>query len=206
MFKNRTDAGQRLAVALADYKNAANTIVAGVPRGGVVPAAIVAHELNLPLDLVMVKKIGHPTNSEYAIGAVSMDDAIVNTEEGVSKAYLQNQIEAIQKKLKERYADFTGNNAPGSFTGKTVIVIDDGIATGFTLMAAIELIKKQGAEKVLVAVPVGPPDSIKTLGSIADEVICLEEHEPFYAIGTFYESFNQVPDDEVKSILNKFHQ
>lgn len=206
MFKNRKEAGERLAIALSDYKDAHDTIVAGVPRGGVVPAAIVAKELNLPIDLVMVKKIGHPTNSEYAIGAASMTEAIVNSEEDISKDYLKKQTEAIQQQLKARYRDFMGNREPHNMAGKTVIVIDDGIATGFTLMAAIQLLNHQGAKKIVIAIPVAPPDSLSMLNSMADEVVCLEQHEPFYAIGAFYESFQHVPDEEVKNILDELHR
>lgn len=203
MFKNRVEAGEQLAGVLALYKNQPDTVVIALPRGGVVPAYVVATALNLPLEVAMVKKLGHPGNREYAIGAVSMNKVLYEGYEGVTNEYIDEQVKKLQAELKERYKLYHGNKPPIQLNGKTVIVIDDGIATGKTLLAAIELMQSEGAKKVVIAVPVAPKRAINYLKGKADEVYCLQIPHVFKAIGLFYHDFSQVTDEEVIELLKK---
>lgn len=203
MFSDRIDAGQRLSTALAKYKNKKDTVVIALPRGGIVPAYIIARELNLPLDVAMVKKIGHPSNPEYAIGAASLSGKIINGHVGVSQEYIDDKVSSIQQLLRKRYKMYHGDNAPIDLHDKIVIVVDDGIATGRTMVAALQLIQKEEPRKIIAAVPVGPTETIDKLENYADKVVCLETYENFYAIGAYYDDFSQVSDEEVKMFLNK---
>ena len=201
MFRDRIEAGQRLADALQEYKGKKKTIVMALPRGGIVPAYIIAKEQKLPLGVIMVKKIGHPFNPEYAIGAVSMTGIVLDEHSGVSEEYIDASTAKLRSLLKERYKMYLGDKPSPNFKGKCVIVVDDGVATGKTLIAALELIKKENPQEIIVAVPVGPNSTIHKLKSHADKVLCLESYDDFYAIGLYYEDFNQVSDEEVKEYL-----
>lgn len=203
MFKDREDAGQKLAVALSKYKGLTDALVMAIPRGGVVPGYIVARELKLPLDVMLVKKLGYPGDPELAIGAVSMDGTVVSTRMGVSSEYIREEATAIQHLLGERYRMYRGEKPAPDPRDKTVILVDDGVATGSTLIAAVKLLRRQQAARVIVAVPVAPDDTLERIRQIADEVICLESHEDFYAIGLYYGEFSQVSDEEVKRLLGK---
>lgn len=200
-FTDRVDAGQRMADALTEYAGKADAVVLALPRGGVVPAAVIARTLNLPLDVVMVKKLGHPTNPEYAIGAVSMKGQVIDSHMSVSRKYIDDETERIRKLLHERYASYAENREPLALAGKTAIVVDDGVATGRTMLAAIELIREEQPKEIVVAVPVGPTRTIRQLGTCADKVICLGIYSDLYAIGVYYDDFSQVSDEEVKKIL-----
>ncbi len=203
MFKNRIDAGNKLAISLEKFKNEKDVIILALPRGGVVLGSIVATKLNLPLDVVMVKKIGHPTNPEYAIGAVSMKGRIIDDEVKVDQSYIDQETKEIRGLLKKRYQLYYDDSQPINLKDKIVIVVDDGIATGKTLIAALELIREEKPKQIIVAVPVGPDDTIKEIENYTDKVICLESHSPFYSIGLYYEDFTQVSDLEVKELLTK---
>lgn len=200
MFKNRENAGKQLAEALTMYKNK-DAVVIALPRGGVVPAYIIAKKLNIPLDVVLVKKLGHPSNSEYAIGAVSINSYMVNEYISVSENYILEQVKKIQHSLQERYQVYYKNKKPIDLTGKTVIIVDDGVATGNTLIASIKLIKLEQPKEIIVAVPVGPSDTIKKITSYVDKIICLETPYPFSAIGRHYQNFTQVSDKKVNQLL-----
>lgn len=201
MFKDRFDAGFQLADRLKAYKEKEDAIVMALPRGGVVTGYVVATALHLPLEVIMVKKIGHPVNEEYAIGAVSMTGRVLGSTYGVDPTYINNKTEELRTMLKERYKRYHGDRKPVSATGKTVIVVDDGVATGKTLMAALGILQAEHPKKIIVAVPVGPVDTIAQLKEYADEVICLEVHREFYAIGNHYKKFEQVTDEEVIKML-----
>lgn len=205
MFQDRKDVGRQLADALIAYKDDKNTVIVALPRGGVVPGAVVANKLNLPMELVMVKKIGHPTNDEFAIGAVSMKSRILDEQQQFDQKYIEYETKKVREMLDKRYRLYYGDKPQPDFKGKKVIIIDDGVATGKTLMASIELIRAEDPEKIIAAIPVGPRDTITKLRNYADEVVCLEVRDDFFAISQFYESFPQVPDEEVKAILrNKY--
>lgn len=201
MFKDRIDVGVRLSAALSEFKGRTDTVVVALPRGGVVPGRIIADTLGLPLEVVMVKKIGHPLNPECAIGAVRMNSQILDSNLNVDTDYVKSEISRLRTLLKERYRRYYGDVSYPDFTEKKVILVDDGIATGSTMFAAIELLKKERVHSIIVAVPVGPNDTVRELAEVVDKVVCLETYSPFYAIGEYYENFDQVSDDEVLELL-----
>lgn len=203
MFNDRVDAGQQLAAALKKYRNQDDAVVVALPRGGVVTAYVIAKELQLPLEVAMVKKLGHPYNPEFAIGAVSMSGRVINGFSGVSHEYIEQSTKNIQELLRKRYVMYHGDKPPVDLENKTVIVVDDGVATGKTLIASLELIGKEKPAKIIVAVPVGPTGTIALLKQYADEVICLEAFQEFYAIGSYYRDFGQVTDEEVVKLMKK---
>jgi predicted phosphoribosyltransferase len=205
MYYDRIDAGLVLAKELMKYKNDPGVVLA-VPRGGVPIAYYVATQLGFPLDLLLTKKIGHPGNSEYAIGAVSLTDRFVVPHEGVSQEYIDRETERIRKKLKEMYVKFMGDKDPEPIKDKTVIVIDDGIATGNTLLSTISMLKKGGPAKIIIAVPVASQNAIKKLSGLVDEIVCPLIPDTFYGVGGFYKNFDQVSDEEVLMYLNKFNE
>ncbi len=200
-FRNRVDAGWQLAGELSEYKGRENVVVLALPRGGVVPGAVIARELNVPLDVIMVKKIGHPGNSEYAIGAVSMKGRVLESDAGVGKDYIEKKTKEIRDLLNVRYRKYFGDKEPVAVKDKTVIVVDDGIATGRTIKAALQLLEDERPDKIIVAVPVGPTRTIRELEPFVDKIICLGIYSDLYAIGVYYDDFSQVSDEEVKDIL-----
>lgn len=203
-FKDRNDAGKQLAKKLKKYKDSKNTIVIALPRGGVVNAYEVAHDLNLNLDIIVSKKISSPYNKEYAIGAINADgDVLLNPLEEVDQTYIETQKKEILNKIKEKEKKLRGNKAPLNLKDKTVILIDDGIATGYTVKAAIKYLKKRNVKKIILAVPVCPKDTVKEFSKLVDEFICLYSPLFFGAIGSFYENFQQVSDEEAKLYLEK---
>ncbi|MBI2147218.1 phosphoribosyltransferase [Candidatus Woesearchaeota archaeon] len=205
MFRNRTHAGQLLAKQLTKYKTKKGVLVLAIPRGGVAVAREIADELHAPLDVVIVRKIGAPGNEELAIGAASHDDVVLNKDVisylGVSPSLLQQKIQEKQKEVKERYHLFRGKKKPYDVKNKIIVLVDDGVATGATISAAIIVLKNQKPKKIVVAIPVAPPDTVQRLQKEADEVICLETPLAFMAIGQFYGDFTQVEDDEVVRLL-----
>ena len=201
MFRNRIDAATQLAAKLIRYKNT-DGIVLAIPRGGVTIGKEIAKELNFPLEIILSKKIGHPRNPEYAIGSVSELGMIVNENiTDVPMDYLEEEAARIQIQLKEKYKLFMGANKPTDLKNKIVILVDDGIATGNTILATISMIKKKFPKKLIVAVPVAPPDTARRVSKEADEFICLLTPPDFYAVGQFYEDFLQVSDEEVINML-----
>ncbi len=204
MFKDRIDAGTQLAEKLLAFKSQ-NVVVLAIPRGGLPLGAIVAKALNAPLDVALTKKIGHPNNKEYAIGAVSLENIILSDAIGVTKGYIEEETTRLRKKLKERHNQYYKNNEPQNIKDKTVIIIDDGIATGNTILVTIELVKMQNPNKIVVAIPVAPPSTFRKLEDApeVDEVICLETPFNFHAVGQFYEEFNQVSDQEAIRLLEE---
>lgn len=206
-FTDRFSAAKELTKKLQKYKGDQNTIILAIPRGGLQTGYILAKELNLPLDIVLTKKIGYPGHREYAIGAVSLksyivDDSMVKTGR-VSQEYIEGEVVVIRKLLEERYRKYRGEKKPCTVRGKTVIITDDGVATGRTILAAIELLRDDEPEKIVVAVPVGPPDTLDHLRMKADEVACVLVPKMFYSIGQFYSDFTQVEDDEAIRMLEE---
>ena len=205
MFQDRIDAGLQLAEKLKKYKNDPGVILA-VPHGGVVVAYAVAKELGLPMDLILVKKLGHPLNKEYAIGAVTLTDEFIIPHPEASQEYVDEEIDRIRTRLKKMYPKFSVNKELQDLKGKTVIVIDDGIATGNTLLITAQMLKKSNPEKIIIAVPVASRDAIEKLNKEVDEVISLLVPDVFYGVGAFYENFEEVTDDEVIYYLERLRK
>lgn len=207
LFRNRIEAGKKLAGALQSYKGAKQTVVLGLPRGGVVTAYEVAKALHLPLDVLVPRKIGAPDNPELAIGAIAGSGTVLDRELierlGVSESYIQAEIEKQKKEAERRISLFRVGKPPQDYRGWTAILIDDGIATGSTMRASIAALKKMHAAKIVVAVPVAPPDTISDLKKEVDAVICLYTPSSFMAVGQFYDEFAQTQDEEVIELLRK---
>lgn len=205
LFKDRQEAGQKLAKILEDFKGK-NAIVLALPRGGVVVGAEIARALDLPLDIIVVRKIGLPESEEYAIGAIDIDgDGVWNEEElkKVNKEWLAQKIQKEKEEAERRLNLYRQGRAPLDLKGKIAIIVDDGIATGLTIKSAIRYAQKLGAQKVVVASPMAPQETVDDLKKEADEIRVLETPAFFFAIGQFYEAFPQVEDEEVVKILKQ---
>lgn len=205
MFRNRIQAGEMLAEKLKKYKNTSGVVLA-VPRGGVPVAYAVAKELDFPIEVVLTKKIGHPMNKEYAIGAASLTDYFVIPHENVSEEYTQEQLKLIHANLKKMYARFMGDKEPVDIQGKTVIVVDDGIATGNTLLGTIHVLRNSKPGKIVLGIPVASKSAVEKLSAEVDEVVAVLIPEEFYGVGAFYEDFEQVSDEEVLFYLDKLRE
>ncbi|MEJ8842816.1 phosphoribosyltransferase family protein [Lacibacter sp. H375] len=204
-FNDRMDAGLQLAFKLKKYV-IDPCVVLAVPRGGVPVAYTVASELNFPMQLVLTKKIGHPINKEYAIGAASLSDYFVIPHDDVTEVYIQQEVKRVQDKLKDMQQKFMGDRTILPLKGKTVIIVDDGIATGNTMLATLKVIRKEEPEKIIIAVPVTSAEAYKKLAKETDEFICLLIAEEFYGVGAFYDDFKQVTDEDVKTYINNLQQ
>ncbi len=206
IFSDRHEAGLKLAEALKKYANTPQTVVLGLPRGGVVVAYEVAKKLNLPLDIICPRKVGAPFNKELALGAVTDSGTGYFNEEiidslGVDQEYLQSEIEKEKLVSAQRMRLYRGSKLPLSLENKTIILVDDGIATGATMKAAIQATKDLGAIKTVVAVPIGPAHTISELFDLADDVVCLGTPTHFMAVGQFYDDFSATEDEEVVTLL-----
>lgn len=186
---------------LKSYENE-DVVVLAIPRGGVPLGFLISKYYKWPMDILLTKKIGHPANPEFAIGSVSLEGEVIDPDYIKDKAYLKHEISRVRKILKERYHLFMGNRKPEEIKGKTVIIIDDGIATGNTMLASIDVVRNHRPKQIIVAIPVAPPHTIRQLKEKADDVICLLVPADFRAVGQFYEDFSQVSDEEVLSVLN----
>ena len=209
-FRDRAEAGRRLAAALASYRNQQPVILA-LPRGGVPVAAEIAAALDAPLDLVLVRKIGVPFRPELAMGAVVDGKAplIVRNEDvialaGLSEAEFDAECESELAEIERRRRRYLGSRERVEIAERTAIVVDDGIATGATTRAALCATRLRKPKRLVLAVPVAPTDSLNAMREEADDVICLEDHELFGAIGYFYDDFRQISDEEVIEILRRF--
>ncbi len=207
-FRNRIDAGRRLGALLSAYENATDTIVLGLPRGGVPVAAAVASALGLPLDVLIVRKLGVPGFSEVAFGAIASGDVEVLNADVIASAHIDElAIERVRleqsQELSRRERAYRGNRTPLDVAGRTVIVVDDGTATGATMRAAVEALRVAAPEKIIVAVGVAPPDVARRLREIADEVVTVFTPRSFMAVGAWYDDFTQTTDAEVVAALNQ---
>jgi len=206
-FKDRVEAGNLLGEKLADLKDEKNVIVLAIPRGGVIIADQVAAELNITLGLIVVRKIGHPLNPEFAMGAVTDNGHLVGTVgdlQGVDAKWLKEEIDRQINEAKRRKELYL-NNKILDVLGKTVILIDDGIATGMSMLAAIKEVQDRKASKIIVAVPVAAKDTAEKISSYVDEFRSVEIPEYFLgAIGAYYDNFPQVTDQEVIEIMKKY--
>jgi predicted phosphoribosyltransferase len=204
IFADRVEAGERLAKALVHHAGT-SCVVLAIPRGGVIVGEVVARALGAPLDVVVPRKIGAPGNPELGIGAVApgvrvLDPSAV-TLLGVSEAYLEREIAAQEAEIERRQQAYRDGRSAHPVVGKVAIVVDDGVATGGTAVAALRWARVQGAAHVVLAVPVAPPQTIRRLRAEADEVVALETPEPFFAVGEWYRDFEQTSDDEVVAAL-----
>ncbi|HEX4876126.1 MAG TPA: phosphoribosyltransferase family protein [Chitinophagaceae bacterium] len=199
-FKNRYDAAMQLAPLLEKYRHTDGIIMA-IPRGGVPLGYYLSRHLDLPLDLLMTKKLGHPQNLEYAIGAVSLEGSIAEDCIDIPEQYIYEETRRIREQLKERYRQFMGDKPPAAIKGKIVIIVDDGIATGRTILSTIKILRNKFPAKIVVAVPVSSEQAAERISKAVDEFICLETPFPFFAIGNFYEDFSQVEDNDVARML-----
>ena len=205
-FRNRAQAGKLLAKALGAYAHQPGAIVLALPRGGVPVAFAVAMTLGLELDILLVRKLGLPRQPEYAIGAIGSGGVRV-LQPGVPGllGVTQEQVDAIAARelleIERRTRLYRGGRAPPTLSGRTVIIVDDGIATGSTMQAAVEVARRQGAGRVVVAAPVAPPDTLETLAAQADELVYLVSPLYFRAVSQWYETFDQTSDEEVQDLL-----
>lgn len=204
MFQNRSDAGYQLAQKLKIYQ-AENPIILALPRGGVSIGYEVAVVLKAPLGVFVVRKVGAPWNPEFGIGAVAPGVQILDTESlqilGIKPSQIEGIIKQEQQEVKRRQELYQQDENLSYITGKTIILVDDGVATGVTTRAAIQAIKQLKPAKFILAIPVGPRDTIEELRHLVDDLICLESPFSFYAVGAFYLSFPQVSDEEVIALL-----
>jgi putative phosphoribosyl transferase len=205
MFKNRVEAGQLLGTALMQLA-AEDVVVLGLPRGGVPVAREVARALAAPLDVIVVRKLGVPGQPEFAMGAIGEGDVSfidwgVVSAAGVTGVQLSRVIQSEREVLERRALLLRGDREPQDLEGRVVVIVDDGMATGSTVKAAVRVTRALGAARVIVAAPVAPADTVDDLRSVSDAVVVLETPEPFYAIGQFYDDFSQTSDSEVLAAL-----
>jgi predicted phosphoribosyltransferase len=205
LFQDRHDAGRRLAVLLEPFRGE-RPVVVGVPRGGVPVAAEVARALGAPLDVAVVRKIGAPRNPEYAIGALAEGGVHVLSGEavralGLSDTALEALIARVEGELAERLRRYRGAREPVELAGRTAILVDDGLATGRSALAAVDSLRKRDAARVILATPVAAPESVKRLRAHADEVVCLETPADLWAVGSWYVDFAPTTDEEVRALL-----
>jgi predicted phosphoribosyltransferase len=212
MFRNREEAGRLLAQALTEYVGHPNLVVLGLPRGGAPVARIVADFLGAAMDVFLVRKLGVPWQPELGFGAIAetagTDPAVRVIDQGLVREceLTQRVIEEIaareEREIDRRSRLYRGTRSMTEVRGKEVIIVDDGLATGSTMLAAVRALRHQGAKRIVVAVPVGPPSTCDAMRREADEVVCLSSPEPFEAVGAWYEDFTQVSDREVQDALS----
>jgi putative phosphoribosyl transferase len=208
MFANRSDAGIRLADKLKDYSNREGVLVLALPRGGVSVGFELARQLNIGLDVLIVRKIGVPSQPELAAGAISETGTVHLNQDVISAvggldAYIKTEIARQREEISRRIMLYRGGAPIRELTGKTIILVDDGVATGATMMAAIETMGKEPIAKLVTAVPVAPPGTAEKLEHMTDEFVCLEIPEYFLAVGGHYIDFTQVTDEEVMNLLRR---
>ncbi len=206
VYKDRKDAGKKLAEKLSHYRGEENVIVLGLPRGGVTVAREIAVALNCPLDIIIVRKIGFPGRPELAVGAVSETGTVVFNEDvisvyGVDREYLERETARQKEELARRVGLYRGGKGIPHLAGKTVILVDDGVATGATIKAAISTLTEERIERLVVALPVASQDAEQEISIMVDELICLQAPPGFMAVSNYYHDFTQVEDEDVLAML-----
>lgn len=211
MFRDRQHAGTLLGELVRKHlgPDGGSVVVLGIPRGGVVVAAQVARSLQAELDVTVPRKLRAPDNPELAVGAVAEDGSVyvderVATSLGVSSDYLEGEVAHQLEEIRRRLGAYRRGRPPAQLAGRTAVLVDDGIATGSTMVAAVRSVRRRGAVRVVVAVPVAPPEAVRRLRAESCDVLCVREDPLFVAVGQFYEDFTQVPDEEVQALLEQF--
>ncbi len=205
-FRDRTEAGQVLARCLQQYKNQPDVLILGLPRGGVPVAYEVAREMKAPLDVFIVRKLGVPGHEELGMGAIAtggvriLQDGIVR-ELGISPQTIEAVSAREQAELERRERLYRGDRPAPTIKGRTIVIVDDGLATGSTMKAAIQAVRQQDPRQVIVAVPTAPSETCEQLKGSADEVVCALTPEPFFAVGGSYADFTQITDEEVRDLI-----
>ena len=207
IYRDRTDAGRRLAERLGDYRGRGDVVVLALPRGGLPVAREVAEALGAPLDVIVVRKLGYPGQEELAMGAIASGGVRMINEDvvaslGVTERTLASVAATEQNELERRERMYRGDRPTAELAGRTVILVDDGLATGSSMQAAVQAVRAHSPARVVVAVPVAPAETCARLRTLVDEVVCLDTPEPFQAVGLWYEDFSQVTDADVRAILD----
>jgi predicted phosphoribosyltransferase len=205
MFQNRSEAGKQLAFRLKKYQDAPGVILA-VPRGGVPVAFEIAKALRMHMDLILVKKLGHPLNKEYAIGAIGLKSRYIVAHTDITNEYINQQTELTRIYLQQMQLRFTGSLQSVPLKNKILIVVDDGIATGNTLLASIHILKSESPEKIIIAVPVASKTSMVRLAGEVDEFVALVKPDKFINVSSFYDDFQQVSDEEVVAAFQRLKE
>lgn len=210
-FRDRSQAGQQLAKELSNYANRPDVLVLGLPRGGVPVAYEVAKALNAQLDVFLVRKLGVPDQPELAMGAIATGGVRVLNDEVVRSFHIPNQIidrvaETEQQELERRENLYRGNRPALDCTGRTIILVDDGLATGATMRAAVQAVRQQDPARIAIAVPIAAPETCQQFRAEVDEVVCLFTPERLWAVGRGYEDFSQTTDEEVQKLLDRSHE
>jgi putative phosphoribosyl transferase len=211
MFQDRQEAGRRLAAELRAYRSLAGAPVLGLPRGGVVVAFEIAAALGLPLDVLVVRKVGFPGQPELAIGAVSETGTIalnrdIISAHGLSMRYVDAEIEQQKEEISRRIGLYRGGKTIAGMEGRTVVLVDDGVATGATMKAAVSTLRQEKPRELIIALPVAPPETAAELRHMADRFVCLETPRVFTAVGSYYRDFPQTTDREVIELLHRAEQ
>jgi predicted phosphoribosyltransferase len=205
-FLDRHDAGRQLASRLLEYAGQPDVLVLALPRGGVPVAFEVAQALDAPMDVFLVRKLGLPSHPEFAMGAIAtggvrvLDDEVIRAS-GVTRGEIEEVTARERRELERRDRDYRGDRPPPAIEGKTAILVDDGLATGASMRAAVEALRAERPARAVVAVPVAPEETCEMLRGEADDVVCAATPEPFYAVGLWYEDFEQTTDAEVRELL-----
>jgi len=208
LFSDRHEAGRQLASQLGDYQGREDVVVLGLPRGGVPVAYEVASALNAPLDVFLVRKLGVPGHPELAMGAIAsagvrvLNDVVIGWY-GLTESEIDRVAAGEQEELARREREYRREQTPLDLRGRTVLLVDDGLATGSTMKAAVKAVRTLEPARIVVAVPVGATDTCRELRELADEVVCAHTPEPFSAVGLWYRDFSQTTDDEVRELLEK---
>jgi putative phosphoribosyl transferase len=206
MFQDRKEAGLKLAEKLTQYSGRKDVIIIALPRGGVAVGAEIAQKIGAPLDIIITRKICFPGEPEFAIGAIAengrleLNDRIIKRY-NIPQSYLDEEINRQKAEIERRITTYRGGKKLPSVKDRTIILVDDGVATGFTMIAAINALNEESLKKLVVAIPLSPQDTFTKLKTLSDEIICLEIPEFFLAIGNFYYDFEQITDDEVKELM-----
>jgi len=202
IFNDRKEAGKLLALTLKKkYLQIENGIILALPRGGVVVGAEISKTLNIPLDIIVTRKIGAPQNPEYAVAAVSEHEIVLNPSEDIDKKYLESETAKERQEISRRLKSYRGKKPKTNLSGKAVFLVDDGLATGLTMEVALLEVKREKPEKIIIAVPVAPPEIIEKLNRKVSDIIVLSIEPLFFAVGGFYENFDQTRDQEVIGLL-----
>jgi putative phosphoribosyl transferase len=208
MFRNRQHAGELLAALLSGYRSQPKTLVLALPRGGVPVAAVLARGLGLPLDVFPVRKLGAPGQPEFAMGAIAVNGLVVLHQHAIANLHVpQSTLDAViareHEELLRQERTYRESRPPLILAGKTAILVDDGLATGYTMLAAIRAVREQHPARIVVAVPVAPSETLDLLRPEADEAVCAHMPRELFAIGQFYEDFTQITDDQVREALRE---